>query len=327
VKLFDLSPRQAMGRRLAARLSLPLAEHEDRPFEEGEFKVRPLESVRGESVYVCQSLTAEAALSVNDKLMRLAFFIGALHESGATRVTAVLPYLAYQRKDRRTQPRDPVSTRYLARMLEAVGLDAVVAIDVHNLAAFDNAFQIPKLHLSAAPLFVEHFAPMLAKSERTVVVSPDIGGVARARLLAGLMSQRLGRDVDVAFVEKHRSGGVVTGDLFAGDVERAVAIVIDDMVCGGTTMVRAATACMQRGAAAVHVAATHGLFSPDAGRKLGDAPIASVVVTDTIPDAVARCAELAARLVVLDSAELLAAALQRLNAGAVHPVDPLPGST
>lgn len=311
MKLFDIASEQRLGRHLGRSLGLPLSPHEERAFEGGEFKIRPLESVRGESVFVCQSLCADAEQSVNDKLMRLAVFAGALVDAAASQVTAVIPYLAYQRKDRRTKSRDPVTTRYVAKMLESVGLHAVIAVDVHNLVAFDNAFSIGKEHVEAATLFVDHFAGLVRDHEKVVVVSPDIGGVGRARAFAGLLAERARRPVEIAFVEKHRSAGVVSGDLFAGDVDGAIAVVIDDMICGGTTMVRAARGCVTRGAAVVHVAATHGIFGPSAAESLGTPDIESIVVTDTVPDAATRCRELLPKLTVLPVGDLIAAAIKR----------------
>jgi ribose-phosphate pyrophosphokinase len=126
-------------------------------------------------VFVIHSLNGDDEESPNDKLSRLLFFIGALKDAGAERVTAVVPYLCYARKDRRTQPRDPITTKYVAQMFEACGADAVITLDVHNVAAFENAFRCPVSNLEAIPLFVDHFARLL-RHERVAVVSPDIGG-------------------------------------------------------------------------------------------------------------------------------------------------------
>ena len=311
MKLFDIGADQRLGRHLAAVLGTTLATHEERAFEGGEFKIRPLESVRGESTFICQALCADATQSVNDKFMRLAVFTGALLDASASRVTAIVPYLGYQRKDRRTQSRDPVTTRYVARMLEAAGLNAVIAVDVHNRISFDNAFNIAKENVEAAPLFVDHCIGLTEDAERIVIVSPDIGGVSRARSFAALIAERTQALVDLAFVEKHRSEDMVSGDLFAGDVGGAVAIVVDDMICGGTTMRRAAAACIAGGATAVHAAATHGVFGAGARESLDTPEIASILVTDTVRDVGERARALATKLTVLGIADLLAAAVKR----------------
>ena len=139
MKLFGLDAQPTAAERVAEILGGELAAHEERVFEDSEFKIRPLESVRGEHAGIYFSLHADDDLSSSDKLCRLLIFAGALKDAGAARITAIVPYLAYSRKDRRTKPRDPISTRYIAQMFEAVGVVAVITADVHNVAAFENA--------------------------------------------------------------------------------------------------------------------------------------------------------------------------------------------
>ncbi len=316
MKLFSLNASKEFAARVAHHLGEDLAAHEEREFGDREFKVRSLERVRGERLFVFQSLYSDPHQSVNDKLCRLLFFIGALKDAAAAEVIAVVPYLAYARKDRRTKSRDPVTTRYLASMFEAVGLDAIITADVHNLAAYENAFRCGKENLEAAPLFVEHFQATIDGDARIVVLSPDAGGVKRARAFMALLAAQSERPIGLAFMEKQRSEGRVTGEAFAGDVQDATVIVIDDLISGGTTMVRAARACMERGARAVHAAATHGVFGRRADVSLGIPEIESVVIADTVGDARARCPELGSKLVVLDSSELFASAIRRVNGGA-----------
>ena len=165
LELFALGASRAFGEAVAARLAVALAPHEERDFEDGEHKARPLVSVRGSDVFVIHSLYGDATQSANDKLVRLLFFIGALKDAAAARVTAVVPYLAYARKDRKSKSGDPVTTRYVAGLFEAVGTDRVVTLDVHNLAAFQNAFRCRTEHLEANSLFVAHFAPLLPDEE------------------------------------------------------------------------------------------------------------------------------------------------------------------
>jgi ribose-phosphate pyrophosphokinase len=313
VKLFGLSQTRDFAQRLAHHLGVTVAPHEEREFEDGEFKLRPLESVRGQEVVVCQSLAADRRMSSADKLLRLLVFCGAVKDAAAEHVTAVVPYLAYWRKDRRTQPRDPVTTAYLARLVEAVGVDAVVTMDPHSIATFENAFRCPKQHVEATQLFAAHFAPRLTNAARVVVLSPDAGGVHRARAFAGALAERTARPVELAFMEKQRSGGRVTGELFAGDVRDAVVVIYDDMISTGTTVARAADAAMAHGAHSVHCAATHGLFAGDAVTTLGAAPLASLAVTDTVADVAERCAELRCERTVLDSTAVFAQALAHAN--------------
>src|SRR6516165_8314689 len=138
--VFALNSSHDFGEKVCARLGIPQSSHEEREFEDGEHKTRPLVNVRGRDVFVIQSLYGDPKQSVNDKLCRFLFFAGALRDASADRVTAVIPYLCYARKDRRSKPRDPVTTRYVAALFEAVGADAAVTMDVHNLAAYQNAW-------------------------------------------------------------------------------------------------------------------------------------------------------------------------------------------
>jgi ribose-phosphate pyrophosphokinase len=198
--LFTLNDSQPFGEQLSQRLGIALSPHEEREFEDGEHKARPLVNVRDRDVFVVHSLYADYRHSGNDKLCRLLFFIGALKDAAAGRVTAVVPYLAYARKDRKSKPRDPVTTRYVAAMFEAVGTDAVLTMDVHNLAAYQNAFRCRTEHLEANKLFIKYFSPLL-KEHDVVVVSPDAGGIKRADRFRQLLSDGLGKPVGAAFAE------------------------------------------------------------------------------------------------------------------------------
>ncbi|HEX7970801.1 MAG TPA: ribose-phosphate pyrophosphokinase [Thiobacillus sp.] len=314
LRLFALDTSHPFGDRVARQLGQPLAAHEEREFEDGEHKARPLESVRDRDVYVIQSLYGEPDHSASDKLVRLLFFIGALCDASAARVTAVVPYLAYARKDRRSQPRDPLGSRYVAQLIEAVGTDRVLTLDVHNLAAYQNAFRIPAEHLEAKWLLVGHVMPLLGESD-AVVVSPDAGGVKRAEAFRQSLSRALGRSVGAAFMEKYRSAGVVSGDAVVGDVAGKTAIVVDDLVSSGTTLARAAAACKRLGAARVLAAATHGVFAGEAGNVLLNPALDELVVTDSIPPFRLPPSLLHNKVKVLETAPLFAEAIRRLHSG------------
>ena len=298
--------------RVCSHLGISLNAHEERAFEDGEHKTRPLESVRGKDVFVIQSLYGEAGQSVNDKLCQLLFFLGALRDASAERVTAVVPYLCYARKDRRSKSRDPVTTRYVAEMFEAMGIERLVTVDVHNLAAFQNAFRIPTDHLEAKTSFVKHFVQLIHGGE-VAVVSPDIGGVKRAEAFREALSAVLARPVTNAFVEKYRSAGVVSGEALIGDVANKTAIIIDDLVSSGTTLARAAHACKARHAKTVYAVATHGVFATKASQVLAEAPLESIVVTDTIPPFRLNSDVVRNKLVVLDTTPLVAEAIRRIH--------------
>lgn len=312
--LFALDASREFGEKIALGLGLALSPHEERGFEDGEHKARPLANVRGRDVFVVQSLYADASQSVNDKLCRLLFFIGALKDASAACVTAVVPYLAYARKDQKSKPRDPVTTRYVARMFEAVGTDRIVTLEVHNLAAFQNAYRCGTEHLRADGLFVSHFVPLL-QGDEVVVVSPDAGGIKRAERLRQRLAAALGRPVAAAFAEKHRSGGVLSGELIVGDVQGRCAIIVDDLIGTGSTIARTVTACRALGAASVYAAASHGLFVGDAPQLLADDALTGIVVTDSVPPFRLGAGNALAKLTVLSCAHLFAQAIRRIHDG------------
>jgi ribose-phosphate pyrophosphokinase len=312
--LFAPTTSRPFGDAVARELNIALAEHEEREFEDGEHKIRPLACVREEDVYVVQSLYGDERQTVNDKLCRLLFFLGALRDAGAKRITAIIPYLCYARKDRKTKTRDPITSRYVAQLLECVGTDRVVTMDVHNLAAFQNAFRIPTVHLEATSALVSHFAKQLPRDEVTVV-SPDAGGVKRAERFRQALSQRLRCEIPLALMEKYRSKGVVSGAMFAGDVVGRLAIVLDDLISTGGTLVRAARACQDRGATAVHAAATHGLLVGNAGQVLADDALQQVVISNTVPPFRLHGTPAEKNVTVLDVAPMFARAIQRLHKG------------
>ncbi len=242
IAVFALNSSRDFGEKVCAHLGTSLSAHEEREFEDGEHKARPLESVRQKDVFVIQSLYSDDRQSVNDKLCRFLFFLGALRDASAGRVTAVIPYLCYARKDRKSKSRDPVTTRYVAALFEAVGVDRAITLDVHNLAAYQNAWRICADHLEARKLFVNHFVPLIGYRD-VVVVSPDVGGVKRAEEFRQTLGRALDCEIHVAFLEKYRGAGVVTGGAVVGNVTGKVAIIINDLISSGTTLVRAAIAC------------------------------------------------------------------------------------
>lgn len=312
--LFALRSSRPWAERVAARLDLPLAAHEERAFEDGEHKTRPLENVRGRDVFVLHALHGPGPQGVNDRLCQLLFFIGALKDASAANVTAVVPYLAYSRKDRKSKARDPVTTRYVAALFEAVGTDRVVTLDVHNLAAYQNAFRCRSEHLEACRLFADHFAAAVG-SDPVAVVSPDAGGIKRAERFRRVLAGVLGRPVAAAFAEKYRSQGVVSGDLVVGDVQGRQAIILDDLVATGGTLVRTARACVGLGATRVYAAATHGLFVGDASHVLADDALAGIVITDSVPPGRLPPGPVRDKVTVLATDALVAEAIRRIHEG------------
>ena len=312
--LFAPGASRAFGERLAAALGTPLASLEEREFEGGEHRVCPVAEVRGRPVYVIQSTSGDAAASANDRLVRALFLIAALRDAGAARVTACLPYLAYQRKDRRTRPQDQVNSRYVAQLLEAVGVDHVMAMDAHNPAAFENAFRCSVELLEAAPVLADEVAARMV-GQPVTVVSPDFGGAKRAQRIVDLVTQRSGQGVEFAVVEKRRESGQVSGDMVIGPVWGRHAVLVDDLIAAGTTLLRAVKSCREAGAISVSAFATHGVFAPGAEKLLGPDGPDRLYVTDTLlPTRLQAPAGDPARLQVLPVAEVFAAAIRRHRA-------------
>ena len=309
LRLFALNASAELGAAVSTALGEPLAAHEEREFEDGEHKARPLDAVNGADVYVVQSLHSGPQQSTNDKLCRLLFFIGALKDAGAARVTAVTPYLCYARKDRRTKPNDPVTTRTIAGMFESVGTDCVVTLEVHNPVAFENAFRCRTVALTGTPLFVDYIKTAFA-TDKLAVISPDAGGMKRAELLREALETALGRPIGKGLAEKHRSAGVVSGDLFVGDVAGTTALIVDDLISTGNTLLRAARSARKAGAKRVIALVTHGLFMKGAAEVIADPAIDQLIVTDAVP-----AFRLATRdkVVTLPAAPLLAETIRRLH--------------
>jgi ribose-phosphate pyrophosphokinase len=314
MRIFALNGTTLLGRAIAEAAGAALDAHEERDFEDGEHKARPLVSVRGEDVFVIHALAGNGDGSANDKFLKLLFFIATCRENGASRVTAVVPYLAYARKDRQTKARDPVTTRYVAELFEAVGADQVMALDVHNVSAFQNAFRCRTIHLNTKRLFAEVISQKASDGPVTIF-SPDGGGVKRAQLLKEAYERLSGQTAQFGFMEKRRSRGIVSGELFAGEVEDATVFIVDDMISTGGTMLRAAEACRQRGAKAVYAIATHGLFGKGAEAVLAHPAIDTTIVTDSVAPFRLKKDILQSSVEIVPSAPLFAEAIRRLASG------------
>ncbi len=318
MQIFDLTPTHPLGRALAQAAGIPLSLHEAREFSGGQHKMRPLGSVRGQDVYVFSVLHADEGQSVNDRLIRLLFFAATCREHGAARVTVIAPWLPYARKDRITKARDPVSSRYVAQLVEAMGIDTFVTVDVHNPAAFQNGFRCRTLNLDTCRLFATHVAARASDAPLTVA-SPDGGGIKRAELLRQSLELLMNRPIGFAFLEKHRSGGVITGSLFAGDVAGRQVWIVDDIIESGETLLRAARACHERGARAVHMLTTHVLHDPTRQGRLKDPTLSSLTVTDSamaLPDAASD-----PRFHTLSLAPMIGQCLTRMHQG--QPISPV----
>lgn len=312
MRLFALSGANDLAKSVASALGVELDPLEERSFADGEHKSRPLVSVRNEDVFVTAPLHAHDGKTPGDLLMRLLFFIATCRENGAQRVTAVVPYIPFMRKERQTKARDPVTSRYVATLFEAVGTSMVVTLEVHNPAAFQNAFRCQTTHLNAHHLLARRIVG-LARAP-IVIASPDSGGMHRANLVREAVQRETGASVGSAMVEKHRSEDVLSGTLFAGAVEGADVFIVDDIIATGGTIVRAAEACRGHGAKRVFALATHGLFTAKAPALFAPGALDGIMVTDsTAPFVLPAGAE--ERLEILPCGALLGAAIARLHGG------------
>ena len=311
--LFGPGAAAGLARDVANRLGVACGRIEFRPFERGEHKSRALDDVGGRHAGVLAALHGEpAGITANDRLLQLWLFLMSLRDAGAASVTVVAPYLPYMRKDRRTNPRDPLNARYVAELFEATGISRLLVVEPHNLSAFENAFRLPTTPLPLAPLLAD-WLELQRPADPLVLVSPDVGGVKRVQELQALLAARGRVDAGLAFVEKRRSADVVTGGAIVGDVGGRRCLIVDDLIASGGTIARAAQACRRQGATAVHAAAAHALFVSDTAAQLGDARLDRLVVTDSIPVDPGVAARLPLEVVSL--APYLAEALRRTWSG------------
>lgn len=312
MRFFSLGGVGVLAESVASSGGFEVDPVEERDFADGEHKSRPLVSVRNQDVYVIAPLHGYAGRAPGDLLMRLLFFIATCKENGAARVTAVTPYLPFMRKERQTKARDPVTSRYVASLFEAAGTAMVMTMEVHNPAAFQNAFRCQTVHLNAHHLFAQRIGALA--QHPIVIASPDSGGMHRANLVREALVEAAGCDIGAAMMEKHRSNDVLTGTLFAGDVGGADVFIVDDIIATGGTILRAAQACREHGAARVFAVATHGLFNPGAGGLFADDKLDGLVVSDSVAPFTLP-SEQAQRLDILSVGPLIASAILRVHGG------------
>lgn len=267
-------------------------------FKNGEVRIRLEENVRGGDVFVIQSMCDP----VDHHIMELCLMIDALRRSSAGRVTAVIPYFAYARQEKKTSGREPISAKVVAKFVEGAGADRVLAVDLHA-PAIEGFFEVPVDHLRAGPLLADYFRHIQLRDK--VVVSPDPGGVGRATDFRNRLNASL------AIIAKQRPEDDVVNALeMVGDVHGKTAIIVDDMISTGSTLVNAANLIMERGALEVYACAVHGLFAGDALDLIAASPLKRVVVTNTYPVS-PRALDLGVQ--VLSVAPLIAEAITRIH--------------
>ncbi len=283
IKIFGIGSTKSIALAVCKEIGIELADLDEEKFPDGELKVSPKESVANADVFVFHSLGNDNVRSVQDRLCELCFFVSTLKDHGAMRVTAMIPYLAYARSDQRKIPFDSVTHRYVAKMLEASGVDRVVTLDVHNISAFENTFRCPSLNLEAASLFCQYIARNISKEIPSVILSPDIGGIKRAEKFRKILETTIGIPVDTAFLEKYREKQEMTGHRLVGDLIDRSVFIVDDMISTGETIMRALKTCQHEGAATIKVLATHGVFSKNQNELLNYSSVDEFIITDSLP--------------------------------------------
>lgn len=311
-RIFGLNSSQDFATKVANHLDVELSEVAESYFSDHEPYIRSSVNVRDCDVYIIQSLYHDKSESVADKFLKLLVFIGSLRDASARRITAVMPYLAFQRQDRKTESRAPITTKYIAKALESAGLDRLLTMDVHNLAAFQNAFRIQTDTLEAKNLIADFIAEQLQELEHIVVLSPDSGGMSRAKRFRQALATRLKRDIGLAYLDKNHYGDGISANDIIGDVSGKVVVAVDDMISSGATLAACDKVVEARGGALWAVCATHGLFVGKVNENM--ASMKRIVVTDTI-DSNSRelNAEVFEKLHVISAAKMFSQAIRRTH--------------
>lgn len=290
-----------LAEKISEKLGKPLAKAEIGHFSDGEVFVEIKENVRGRNAYVIQSTCPPA----NDNLMEVLILVDALKRASAQEINVILPYYGYSRQDRKVAPRTPISAKLVANLLESAGATRVISMDLHA-GQIQGFFDVPFDNIFAMPVMLDHIRKNFTDHENLVIVSPDAGGVERARAYA----KRL--NASVAMIDKRRlrpnEAKVMN---IVGEVKGKTAILIDDMIDTAGTLVQAADAVLERGATEVYAAATHGIFSGPAHERITQSKLKQVFITDTIP--LSSQMQNSDKITQLSVADLIADAIHRIH--------------
>lgn len=299
VKIFSGTANEELARKICARHEIELGKSTIVRFEDGEIYVRIDETVRGRDVFVIQPTSNP----VNENLMELLIFVDALRRASAKSITVVIPYFGYARQDRKASPREPITSKLVANLLTVSGVTRVITMDLHadQLQGF---FDIPVDHMQGLPLLAKYFKNKGLYGEDVVVVSPDIGGVKRARKLAEWL------DCKIAIIDKRRPKPNMSEVMnLIGEVEGKTAIFIDDMIDTAGTITGGADAIIERGAKEAYACCTHGIFSGPAIERIKKSSLKEVVITDSIKQREDKKID---KIVILSADELLAESIKRV---------------
>ncbi len=299
IKVFSGSASDDLTQEICSHLGLQVGQRTLKRFSDGETWVEISENVRGMDVFVIQSTCNPA----NHNIMELLVMIDALKRASADRITAVIPYYGYARQDRKVAPRTPISAKLVADLLESAGANRVLSMDLHA-GQIQGFFDVPFDHLFSAPVLVDHIRSKI--DQEIVVVSPDAGGVERARAYAKAL------DASLAIIDKRREKANVSEVMnVIGEVKDKVAVIVDDMIDTAGTVTQAARVLKEKGAASVYCAVTHGVLSGPAIERIQTSELVELVITNTIPlNEQARACD---RIQVCSVAKLLGEAIQRIH--------------
>ena len=299
LRIFSGNAHPALAREICESLGVPLGQAAVGRFPDGEVRVQIQENVRGTDVFVIQP----TCRPVNDNLVELLIMLDALRRASAARITTVIPYYGYARQDRKDRPRVPITSKLVADLLMSAGTNRVLALDLHA-GQIQGFFNIPVDHLYATPVTVDYFRKLKLKDP--VVVSPDPGGVERARAFAKRLRAPL------AIIDKRREDADVVEVMnVIGQVAGKTCLLVDDMVDTGGTLVRGVSALVEKGAARVLACCTHGVFAGDAIARICDSPIEQVITTNSIP--LSPESQKCPKIKVLSVAKLLAGAIRSIH--------------
>jgi len=299
IKLFAGSASQALTKKISRAIGVPVGKSVITRFADGELKIKLLENIRGRDVFIVQSTQPPA-----EHILELLLFLDAAKRASADRITAVIPYFGYARQDRKDEPRVPISAKLIADLVARSGANRVLTMDLHA-EQIQGYFDIPVDHLYAMPVFIDYYQKFDVRD--LIVVAPDTGSVKRVRAFA----RRLGKDVPIAIVDKRRTGpnqSMVANII--GDVGGKVALIYDDMLDTGGTMVDAAESIQEKGAKAVYTCVVHPLLSSNAPQRITKSCIRELVVTDTIELVPEKKTK---KIKILSVAGLLGKAIMRIH--------------
>jgi len=300
MKLLSGNSNKPLSKQIAKFLKSKLVNSSIRKFSDGEIYIEINENIRGNSIFIMQSVSSPA----NDNLMELLLCIDALKRSSAKNITAVIPYFGYARQDRKVVPRTSISAKLVSNLITKAGADRVVTVDLHA-GQIQGFFDIPVDNLFSTPIFARH-AKKKIKSKNLICVAPDVGGTERARALGKLLN------VGLAIVDKRRpKPGKSQVMNVIGNVKNKTCIIVDDIIDSGGTIINAAQALKKRGAKEVYVYITHGVLSGDAVKKIKDSVIKNLVITDTIDNL--EKVKSAKNIEVLSISGLMGEAIKRIS--------------